>query len=109
MVCRQLHYAPVALNAFTTSTGYGYDIIPDVTFSQIICAGNEKRILDCYHGPLGYYEGPLYDNVAAGVRCQGKEDIWNYSYITCDTFHCNSIMPSMPRWNHSISKWELKL
>ena len=69
VVCRQLHYAPVALKALM----YSRAIVQaeNVAFSLFNCVGYEKNILDCYHGPPGYYE--IYNNIAAvGVRCQGK-------------------------------------
>ena len=68
VVCRQLHYAPVALKALM----YSRDIAPaeSITFSQFYCAGYEKNILYCYHNPPGYYNN--YYNIYVAVRCQGK-------------------------------------
>ena len=70
VVCRQLHYAPVALKALM----YSRDIVPagNITFSQFYCAGYEKKILDCYHDPPGYYDNGY--NFYVAVRCQGKDD-----------------------------------
>ena len=69
VVCRQLHYAPVALKALV----YSRDIATtgNITFSQFYCAGYEKKILDCYHDPPGYYDNYYYIFFVA-VRCQGK-------------------------------------
>ena len=70
VVCRQLHYAPVALKAFS----YPRDIATagNITFSQFYCVGYEKKILDCYHVHPGFYDNS-YDNYLA-VRCQGIDD-----------------------------------
>eukprot|EP00731_Ephydatia_muelleri_P038678 Em0857g1a len=68
VVCRQLHYAPVALKALM----YSRDIVPagNITFSQFYCAGYEKKILDCYHDPPGYYDNGY--NFYVAVRCQAS-------------------------------------
>lgn len=66
VVCRQLHYAPVALKAFTYSTN-------STAILQFYCVGYEKKIFDCDHPPLEYYKNS-YSHVAAagGVKCQGE-------------------------------------
>ena len=69
VVCRQLHYAPVALKASKYPRNYA--ITENITFSQFGCVGYEKKILDCYHGPPGYDD---YNNYNVAVRCQGTGD-----------------------------------
>ena len=69
VVCRQLHYAPVAVKAYTTSKyqrGSG-----NVAFSVLYCIGYEKKLTDCYHSPPGYLDeyASLY---AVSVGCQGE-------------------------------------
>ena len=68
VVCRQLHYAPVALKAFTYSR-YGVGT-GRVSFSQAYCIGYESKLTDCYHSAPGYYG--YYSYYAVAVRCQGK-------------------------------------
>eukprot|EP00731_Ephydatia_muelleri_P036331 Em0237g5a len=50
----------------------GQDIVPagNITFSQFYCAGYEKKILDCYHDPPGYYDNGY--NFYVAVRCQAS-------------------------------------
>ena len=68
VVCRQLHYAPVALKALTYSRNNA--VTENIAFSQFYCVGYEKKILDCYHDPPGYYYDNYY-NIYVAVRCQG--------------------------------------
>ena len=70
VVCRQLHYAPVALKALTYLRNNAET--ENISFSQFYCVGYEKKILDCYHSPPGYYGN--YLNIYVAVRCQGKDD-----------------------------------
>ena len=69
VVCRQLHYAPVALKAFTYSK-YGVGT-GRVSFSQAYCIGYESKLTDCYHSAPGYYEN-YFSYYAVAVRCQGN-------------------------------------
>ena len=68
VVCRQLQYAPVALEAFTYSK-YGVGT-GNVSFSEVYCIGYESKLIDCFYSPPGYYEDYAY--YAVGVRCQGE-------------------------------------
>ena len=122
VVCRQLHYAPVALKAFTYSR-YGVGT-GRVSFSQTYCIGYESKLTDCYHSAPGYYD--YYSYYAVAVRCQGKtfcEIYWLagiefmvewtsvniFQLILTFTFNNCSVLPSMPRWIHSAGGWELQL
>ena len=70
VVCRQLQYAPVALEAFTYSK-YGGGT-GNVSFSEVYCIGYESDLIDCFYNQPGYYDyhGSKY---AVGVRCQGED------------------------------------
>ena len=69
VVCRQLQYAPVALEAFTYSK-YGVGT-GNVFISEVYCIGYESKLIDCSYNPPGYYENYWY--YAVSVRCQGEE------------------------------------
>ena len=70
VVCRQLQYAPVALEAFSYSK-YGVGT-GNVSLSDVYCIGYESKLIDCVYSPPGYYLYYAY-NYAVGVRCQGEE------------------------------------
>ena len=78
VVCRQLHYAPVAVKAYTTSEnkrGSG-----NMAFSVLYCIGYEKKLTDCYHSPQGYLD-LYYDLYVVSVGCQGEvKQLDNMSY-----------------------------
>ena len=72
VVCRQLQYAPVALEAFTYSK-YGGGT-GNVSFSNVYCIVYESKLINCFYNPPGYYANFYYwYNYAVGVRCQGEE------------------------------------
>ena len=70
VVCRQLQYAPVALDAFTYSK-YGVGT-GNVSYSEVYCIGYESKLIGCLNSPPGYYVDVVY-NYAVDVRCQGEE------------------------------------
>ena len=75
VICRQLGYPffnpTVYQNSyFGGGSGGIYLYTP-----TLLCTGNESRLQDCYHSPLGYHEcsDHSYD---IGVECQGMETMY---------------------------------
>lgn len=71
VVCRQLVKVPLALSAHSSSTD-GSQLPERVSFSHFSCTGYEDKLIDCIHGPPGYYwynEDPLTVSVSCQVSC----------------------------------------
>ena len=70
VVCRQLHYAPVSVNTYTT---YKYQAKNgNFSFSDIYCIGYETKLTNCSHLPPGYIYSEYSLPYAVSVGCQGK-------------------------------------
>ena len=70
VICRQLGYS--YFNS-TLYSFYNFGMRSKGIFlytSTLFCTGNETRLQDCYHTPLGYNLCSGYDS-DIGVRCQG--------------------------------------
>ena len=78
VICRQLGYS------YFNSTLYDFGKRSKGIFlytSTLFCTGNETRLQDCYHTPLGYNLCSGYDS-DIGVRCQGNTYTVTIDYLS---------------------------
>lgn len=68
VACRQLGFQPTnATPIFDAGFGAGSGRI---FLSNLICSGNEGRLVDCSHPAIGVSDGCNGHNDDAGLRCQ---------------------------------------
>ena len=71
VICRQLGYSPYGANVYYNSYfGQGSGGILLYTPS-LLCIGNERSLLECYHATIGFHLCSNHSN-DVGVSCQGK-------------------------------------
>ena len=71
VICRQLGYSPYSANVYQNSYyGQGSGGIFLYTPS-LLCIGNERTLLDCYHAPVGYHQCNDHSS-DLGIQCQGN-------------------------------------
>ena len=86
VICRQLGYSPYnAVTYYYYGQGSGGIFLYTPT---LLCIGNEKTLLDCYHPPIGYHECGSH-STDIGVTCQGV--YFNVECISV-TFSHNSLV-----------------
>ena len=86
VICRQLGYSPYnAVTYYYYGQGSGGIFLYTPT---LLCIGNEKTLLDCYHPPIGYHECGSH-STDIGVTCQGV--CFNVECISV-TFSHNSLV-----------------
>ena len=70
VICRQLGYSFFNPRVYQTSYFGGGSGGIYLYTPTLLCTGNESRLQDCYHSPLGYHEcSDHYWDI--GVVCQG--------------------------------------
>ena len=71
VICRQLGYSPYGANVYNNSYfGQGSGGILLYT-PNLLCLGNERTLLDCYHAPIGFHLCNNHNN-DVGISCQGN-------------------------------------
>ena len=71
VICRQLGYSPYNANVYQNSY-YGQGNAGIFLYTpSLLCIGNERTLLDCYHAPVGYHRCNDHSS-DLGIQCQGK-------------------------------------
>ena len=72
VICRQLGYSFFNSTVYQDSAYFEGGSGGIYLFTPtLLCTGNESRLQDCYHSPIGYHECIGYSYYDISVECQG--------------------------------------
>ena len=101
VICRQLGYSFLnpSVSYFGGGSGGIYLYTP-----TLLCTGNESRLQDCYHSPLGYHQ--CYNHYwDIGVVCQGNSYVYFYSGHQYSPILLQLTSPVLPTVRVVPSNW----